>query len=466
MGKLITVIVLLAIAAGATWYTAGKAEGPAINITQPTKVIGQGGDLALTIDAPEGKLVALNVVIEQGDKKLPVYDLATGDATALKPVGEDQLSLQRPIGRRAIKDLVAGKARIVVTAARPVLFGYRQAESSQTRDIEVRLSPPTIGVMSLHHYINHGGSEMVVYRVNPADVDSGVRVGNIEYPGFPASGAGVVNADPALRVAFFALLWDQDVNTPISVFARDNVGNESSAGFDTRVFPKNFRKSRIEIDDRFLGKVVPAILQNSQDFVVENPSDLLASFLRINRDLRKSNNEYITALSKKTSPTILWEGTFKQLVNTAVEGGFADQRTYVYKGQDVDHQVHLGYDLASTAATPVGAANKGTVVHAGFLGIYGNCVILDHGMGLQSIYAHLSSIEVKTGDSVQEGQSLGRSGATGLAGGDHLHFTMLLDGKAVTPIDWWSDKWIQDRIVRKLRDADQGAAPAQTTKAN
>jgi len=141
------------------------------------------------------------------------------------------------------------------------------------------------------------------------------------------------------------------------------------------------------------------------------------------------------------------------LINTAVEAGFADQRTYVYQGEEVDRQVHLGFDLASTVNAPVLAANRGRVVHAGWLGIYGNCVILDHGMGLQSLYAHLSSIDVKVGDTVDTNAQLGRSGATGLAGGDHLHFTMLLGGHAVTPIDWWSSQWVEDRIVRKLREA-------------
>jgi murein DD-endopeptidase MepM/ murein hydrolase activator NlpD len=165
------------------------------------------------------------------------------------------------------------------------------------------------------------------------------------------------------------------------------------------------------------------------------------------------NNETISALAAETAPEILWRGAFKQLINTAVEAGFADQRTYVYNGQDVDHQVHLGFDLASTANAPVHAANRGRVVHAGWLGIYGNCVILDHGMGLQSLYAHLSSTAVNTGDLVESEAELGRSGATGLAGGDHLHFTMLLGGNAITPIDWWSAQWVQDRVLRKLDSA-------------
>jgi murein DD-endopeptidase MepM/ murein hydrolase activator NlpD len=151
-----------------------------------------------------------------------------------------------------------------------------------------------------------------------------------------------------------------------------------------------------------------------------------------------------------TAPEILWDGAFRQLTNSAVEAGFADQRTYVYEGKDVDNQVHLGFDLASTSNAPVQASNSGRVIFAGWLGIYGNCVIVDHGMGLQSLYAHLSAIDVSVGDNVEKGGRLGLSGQTGLAGGDHLHFTMLLGGNAITPIDWWSQQWVDDRVMRKL----------------
>jgi murein DD-endopeptidase MepM/ murein hydrolase activator NlpD len=353
--------------------------------------------------------------------------------------------------------LEAGNARIVVTASRPVLFGYRRVSSTASREVAVRLAPPIISVVSTLHYINQGGSEMVVYRVS-GDAQSGVRVGEFEYPGFPASGAGVANATPDMRVAFFALLWNQQTSAPISIFARDDYGNESHANFDYRVIPKAFRKSRIPIDDKFLSKVVPAILQNTPNFNVPNPADLVDSFLRINRDLRQQNNAAISELAKHTAPQILWQGPFKQLANTAVEAGFADQRTYVYKDKEIDQQTHLGFDLASFANTPVHAANRGRVVHAAYLGIYGNCVILDHGMGLQSLYAHLSSIGVKVGDEVQSGQELGRSGSTGMAGGDHLHFTMLLNGNAITPIDWWSAQWVEDRITRKIREAGGGTS--------
>ena len=279
------------------------------------------------------------------------------------------------------------------------------SQSTATRDVQVRLERPRVSVVSTHHYVNLGGTEMVVYRATPADVASGVLVGDLEYPGYPASGAtveGVKIDDPAVRIAFFALRYDQDLNTPIRLFARDEAGNTARADFDYRTFPKPFKKSRIELDDTFLDRVVPAILEGTTE--VKPEGDTLAKFLVINGELRRKNAEKIASFAKQTAPEMLWRGVvFHPFTNTAVESAFADQRTYVYKGKEVDQQIHLGFDLASFAGTPIVAANRGKVLFADELGIYGNCVILDHGMGVQSLYGHLSSIDVKAGQTGREG---------------------------------------------------------------
>lgn len=458
MRTFVVLLLLLALGAGGAWYYAGRTPPPTIEIVQPGRAVGQTGELLVEVGAPSERLQTLNVWLEQGEQRTALYSLASPPAGVQVEQTQEGMRIKRPLGKREFPELQAGSARIVVEATRPVLFELRSISASTTHDFEVRLIPPQLSVQSMHHYINHGGSEMVVYRVSPGAI-SGVRVGDLEYPGFPASGAGIAGATPDLHAAFFALLWNQDPSTPISLFARDDVGNESRATFDYRVFPKQFRRSRIEINDRFLARVVPAILANTPDFQVQDPADLLGSFLSINRDMRQQNNAAIAALAASTSPKILWQGPFKQLVNSAVEAGFADQRTYIYKGDEIDRQVHLGFDLASLSNAPVLAANSGKVVFAGWLGIYGNCVILDHGMGLQSLYAHLSSIGVAVGSDVASGQELGRSGATGMAGGDHLHFTMLLNGQAVTPIDWWSPQWVRDRIQRKFAEAGTNTSP-------
>jgi murein DD-endopeptidase MepM/ murein hydrolase activator NlpD len=132
---------------------------------------------------------------------------------------------------------------------------------------------------------------------------------------------------------------------------------------------------------------------------------------------------------------------------------FADHRTYYFEGREVDQEDHLGFDLASVTHADVPASNSGVVVMAKYFGIYGNAVVIDHGYGLMTLYAHLSQIAVKVGDEVRRAQVIGRSGQTGLAGGDHLHFSFLLQGLPVRPVEWWDAHWIQDRIQRKLGGA-------------
>jgi murein DD-endopeptidase MepM/ murein hydrolase activator NlpD len=357
------------------------------------------------------------------------------------------------VGKKAVPDLKAGPARIDVEASRSVLHGLRHATANASRDVQVRLEAPRVEVLSTLHYVNQGGAEFVVYRATPPDVESGVRVGDLMYRGFPGAGAGITT-DPAVRVAFFAVLYDENPSLPVTVFARDAAGNEAVAALDHRGFPKPFGHSSIPLDDAFLQRVVPQIAAATPDMHLSTaPQDLLASFIKINDDLRARDNRILVDLSQKTSSQMLWKEPFQPLGNAKVEAKFADSRTYVYQGKEVDHSVHLGFDLAVTQHIAVLAANHGLVVHAGDLGIFGNCIVLDHGLGVQSLYGHLSSIAVKVGDTVQKGQEMGRSGMTGLAGGDHLHFTMLVDGHAVNPVEWWDPKWMQDRVFRKITAA-------------
>jgi murein DD-endopeptidase MepM/ murein hydrolase activator NlpD len=247
---------------------------------------------------------------------------------------------------------------------------------------------------------------------------------------------------------------------PVRLVAEDEAGNAATAPFEFRVFPKPFKNSRIELDDPFLERVVPAILAGTTE--VQPEGSMIDQYVVINSELRRLNAARIGSFAGQTAPQLLWRGdVFHPFTNNSVESAFADRRTYFYQGREVDRQVHLGFDLASYAQTPIVAANRGRVLFADELGIYGNAVIVDHGLGLQSLYAHLSTIDVAPGVMVEKDQAIGRSGTTGLAGGDHLHFTMLLNGQMINPVEWWDAHWIEDRILRKLRAAGEVAAPAR-----
>ena len=130
--------------------------------------------------------------------------------------------------------------------------------------------------------------------------------------------------------------------------------------------------------------------------------------------------------------------------------GFADHRSYLYNDEIIDDQNHMGVDLASFANSPIEAANDGVVIFAQNLGIYGLTVVIDHGQGLASLYGHLSSFSVAQGSVVKKGDVIAYSGRTGLANGDHLHFSILVHGIFVNPLEWWDAHWIKNNITRKL----------------
>ena len=187
------------------------------------------------------------------------------------------------------------------------------------------------------------------------------------------------------------------------------------------------------------------------EFDVPGAGDrLIDKFNIINTDMRARNNETIRSVCRQSDNQRYWQGAFMRFPNSAPRAGFADHRSYVYNGQIVGHAVHMGIDLASTANSPVPAANAGRIAFTGSIGIYGRTIIIDHGLGLFSLYSHLSHIAVTEGQQVEKGEDIGRTGMTGLAGGDHLHYGMLVYDTFVNPIEWWDDSWIVNNINTKL----------------
>jgi hypothetical protein len=356
---LLTLILLAALVAGGAWFVAGRMAGPPIDIVKPEKFVGVSTPVEFVVQALATELSALTMVVEQNGKQFPVYTL--GDAGVELKEDDSGVRLSQTIGKQQIPELTSGPARILVTASKPVVYGIRTASNTVIRDVEVRLERPRVSVISTHHFINHGGAEAVVYRTTPEDVTSGVLVGDVEYPGYPLSGAnvpGTTSKDPAVRVAFFALRHDQDLTTPMRLFARDEAGNSASSSFDYRVFPKAFKRSRIQVSQQLLDEVVPAILQGTTEIAPEG--EPIEQFVAVNSELRQKNNAKIASFAAETAPEMLWGGTvFHPFTNTGVQSAFADYRTYIYQGKEVDQQVHLGFDLASYATTPIVAANRG-----------------------------------------------------------------------------------------------------------
>jgi murein DD-endopeptidase MepM/ murein hydrolase activator NlpD len=422
------------------------ASRPVVALGAPFKLVGRNAPLVVDVKDPRHGVKTLRIRVEQGDKEQVLLD------ERYEPP-KPEVHFRWTAAQDKTLRLAEGPGRLKVRARNASWGGFfRGSAASIDQPFTARLSPPRIEVLTKQHYVNQGGCDMVVYRVSEGTTESGVVAGPAFFRGFPLPGA----RDPRVRFAVFAYPYDAG-NVALRLRARDEAANEALANFNVKVTRKAFRSRSLPVDDAFLDKVVPEILSQSPSLT--DQGDLLKNYLAINRDLRKENNARLAELAAKSQERFLWSRPFQQLGNSKVEASFADRRTYTYKGRDIDRQDHLGYDLASTSNVPVSASNDGVVVLAEFFGIYGNAVVIDHGYGLLSLYGHLSSIEVKAGDTVTRGQTIGNSGASGLAGGDHLHYSMVLQSVQVDPKEWWDPHWVEDRITSKLKQFG-GAGPS------
>jgi hypothetical protein len=348
------------------------------------------------------------------------------------------------IGRRSMPELEQGTATIRVVAVNGSWGRFLRGGQRVLRlSVPVRFMPPQVQVLTSQQYIYLGGCDLVVFSVSEGTVSSGVQVGKYYFPSWP-----VKEGEPQTRLCLFAFPYDVDASTSAHIVAVDDAGNRTIAGFNYKVFPVKFPASTLTLAEAFLQRVVPPIM--SQTTAIRDQGSLAANFVEINRDLRRMDSDRLVQFSRHTNSKLMWTQPFLRQPNAKNEGGFADARTYKYDGKIIDHEVHLGDDLASVQHAPVMAANSGLVIYAGWLDIFGNAVIIDHGCGLQSLYGHMASFKVKAGELVKRGQVIGVSDSTGLAGGDHVHYEMLLDGVPVDPKEWWDPHWIHDRITTRL----------------
>ena len=439
LGGLLSFLALAAFRAGPTPEIAAEPGGGSI---------GRKTSVTVTVTEPVRGLSSVRAELVQGARveKLAEKSYVPRSSWRFWGPGTDRDALSLEIGRDAIKGLKAGPVTLRLTAAGAPAWLRHTAPAVKELTFQVRLIPPSLGVTSTFHFVKQGGAEAVVYRVGESSVRDGVLAGDLWFPGFPLPGGGKQD-----RFALFAVPCDLSDPSRVKLLAADDAGNEAQVAFVDQFAERRPIDATINLSDAFLNKVVPAIMSQTPD--IADAGGLIENFLSINRDLRKVNAAALVELASKSRPQFLWSRTFLPMINAKVTAPFAEYRSYVYQGRTVDHQFHLGFDLAATKAVPVQASNDGVVALARFFGIYGNAVVVDHGYGLESLYAHLSSIDVTEGQEVKRGDTLGRTGDTGLAGGDHLHFSILLAGQPVNPQEWWDGHWIRDRVARKLGGA-------------
>ena len=444
---------MLAAAAAATlflllaWFRVGSE--PHLEAVPHLTGIGPLTKIDLRAAADGRGLVDLKSELVQGDTVWPLFD-KTYDHRPFwafwgPAVAEESTTVE--VGKSIQRELMPGEATLRLTSSRAATPLRHPASTVLETTLPVRLRPPELSLVSGPTQVRQGGSAAVVYRVGAGAVRHGLILGERQIETRGESGD--------LHGLLFGAPFDlQDGSEAIRLFAEDELGNRGELRFVTNYVSRTLKTDNIGLSDGFFDKVVPEILAQTPEIVEQGSR--LESYLQINRDLRRRNAQELVDLSAGSSDGFLWQGRFEQLPSSRVMAGFAERRTYLYDGKNVDEQVHLGFDLASRQQAPVPAANRGKVLLARYFGIYGKTVVVDHGRGLMSLYSHLSDIAVQVGDSVEAGDILGRTGATGLAGGDHLHYSMLIHGVQVDPLEWWDGRWIQSHITSVI---DEAGAP-------
>jgi murein DD-endopeptidase MepM/ murein hydrolase activator NlpD len=435
------IVVPSLLVVSALGYLAWRQSVPGIraSLDPVPRWIGVRTPLAVNLQAAKGGVRSVEIRLRQGSAKVVVVQqVFTG-----QPTNDQRVGLQVTGATLGLRE---GAATLEVLARdgfwRPIRVDDRPILTTQ---VTLDFTPPSLEVVAATRYWAQGGGGLVVLRSKGASRVA-VSVGGLAFRAYPAG-----LPEQSLFVDLVGLPWNYEVGTPITAVAQDEAGNVTSRTVAVEVKARRFKTDTIEIKDEFLERKLPELLPERAGTIATG--DLLAAFLTVNRDSRKQAEEVKRGLAAKTQPRPLWEGVFVQPRNTKVFSNFAETRTYRYHGQVVDTQIHFGYDLAAVQHGPVPAANSGVVVFAGRLSIYGNAVVVDHGLGLQTLYGHLSSIAVKEGDPVVKEQELGRTGSTGLALGDHLHYEVLINGVSVTPLEWWDSTWIRDHVGRPLREA-------------
>jgi murein DD-endopeptidase MepM/ murein hydrolase activator NlpD len=430
----VKVIIAILVIAALGWIFLGsyvEIEKPAIKFNQEITTIGRQKTIEINFSDSKSGLSHLTAEIIQDNKG---HIFADKKITS-KGLKKEILSLTMNAAELKLHD---GIATIKITATDYSLF-QNQTILSQT--VKIDTIPPQINLLKTVNYINQGGTGFVAYQSSKKIIYTGVYVNDYFIPGHTS----LLN-NIATYVTYFALPIDSSqIKTKIMIFARDDAGNETKIAFPCIIKEKKFRHDKMNLSESFLQQKMPEFQAMVPSLHGKTPLEV---FVYINSQMRNENFLTIQNICKKSSPKALWEGTFLRMSNAAPMALFGDKRDYVYNGKVVGESIHTGVDLASNAQAAIEAANSGVVVFTGTLGIYGNAIIIDHGQGLFSLYGHSSAINTSVGKNVAKGEKIGNSGTSGLAGGDHLHFSIIAGGQFVNPQEWWDPHWIKDNINR------------------
>lgn len=430
---LLVVCVIGAIGFGAYTFLS-DLDGPVIVLSPDTGRVSPAQELTVTMTDAVSNIKSVTVMVRKSSGAVTIFERTFASASPRQTV---TFSLKEA----GLRD---GNFELEIKARDTALAGFGRGNTT-TRVWNMRLDtqPPRVSVRSTAPSLKRGSVTAVAYAVSEDVMKTGVQVGDHFFPGYKQPNG--------LYYCFIAFPIDVTPSqfSP-TIMAQDLAGNESRGRLIVHVQERPYRSDVMNISEKFLNDKFPVLKE-----LVPEAATPLEAYVAVNRDVRLQNEAVLRELAKTSAPTMLWSGIFGRLPGSAVMAQYGDNRTYKYNGQTIDQQTHMGLDLASTAKAAVPAANSGKVVYAAPLGIFGNLVVIDHGLGLMSLYSHMSEILTAVGNEVVRGDIIGHTGTTGLAGGDHLHFGMLVGGVQVQPVDWYDRNWIKNTITDRLAAASK-----------
>ncbi len=422
------IVVAILVLGGYTFFK--DLEGPTVDITPNTGRVSAASVLKVRMKDPSG-IRSITVGVRKNNVLNVIYNKHF-----------DQYIPEREVDV-PMKDanLREGAFELEIRATDGSLAGFGQG-NTRTVQLPMRFDtqPPRISVKTLPPNVRRGGTAVVRYTIDEDVSNSGVLVAGYFVPGYMQKDGSYICFFP-----FPYTMTARDYKNSVEITATDLAGNVTKSHLTVMSFERTFKSDSIEVTDNFLMAVESKLRDLAPD--AANP---LECYLYINNQVRAANVQALREIGRDTAAAMLWSGVFERLPRSAPRAGFGDHRFFNYQGKPVGESYHLGFDLASVRNAEVPAANSGRVVFCGNLGIYGNLIVIDHGLGLMSIYSHLNDQMVKVSDVVQKGQIIGHTGSTGLAFGDHLHFGILVGGVEVTPLEWLDPKWIKDNVTGRI----------------
>ena len=443
-GLLLGLFTLLLLAGGAAFlYTAPQFERILPKIEVKSKIIvGESGKIDFKV-SDNYALKKVEVMLVNGKEHNTILD-----ERFPKGVKEKEFHVTLP------KSILTSKKSdwsYEIVATDRSLWNFFMGNSSHKKGkIYIDTIAPQVTIVSKSVAILKGGTALVIYRVDEDNLkESYVDIGQgIHFKGIPYKKRGVY-------ATLIAWPFHFEQFHP-KIVAVDKAGNRATIALDMRHDLKKYRVSYIAARDSFIdGKITELASRESKYAKINNRLQKLKA---INETMRLENEKLIHKVTKKATPFgKKWSVQKLYPLHGAKRvSDFGVKRYYYYKKREniISTSYHVGYDFASIKHDKIYSSMPGKVVFAGPNGIYGNMIIIDHGLGFYTLYGHISQMYVKVGQKVAAEEVIGLTGKTGLALGDHLHFGVLVQGVEVYPLEWMNKKWINDFILSVFQKAD------------